>query len=78
MAGAFFAEIRRQAETKNLLSCKHYSPDGTLVEAAASQKSFVHKDQEEDRNRPTGRIPIRRRKPGQKPLPQLPERKTHK
>ena len=37
---AFFAEIRTQAEARKLLSREHFSVDGTLIEAAASLKSF--------------------------------------
>lgn len=40
VTGAFFAEIRTQAEAKKLLSREHFSVDGTLIEAAASLKSF--------------------------------------
>lgn len=37
---AFFEAIRRQAESRRLLSREHFSVDGTLIEAAASIKSF--------------------------------------
>src|SRR5665648_70811 len=37
---AFFEAIRRQAESRRLLSKEHFSVDGTLIEAAASIKSF--------------------------------------
>lgn len=49
VAEALFTEVRRQAGAKNLLSCGGFSVDGTLVEAAASLKSFVRRGQEEDR-----------------------------
>jgi len=37
---AFFEAIRKQAESRRLLSKEHFSVDGTLIEAAASIKSF--------------------------------------
>jgi len=37
---AFFCAIRAQAGARRLLSKEHFSVDGTLVEAAASLKSF--------------------------------------
>ena len=37
---AFFEAVRRQAESRRLLSKEHFSVDGTLIEAAASIKSF--------------------------------------
>jgi transposase len=37
---AFFEAVRRQAESRRLLSREHFSVDGTLIEAAASIKSF--------------------------------------
>jgi IS5 family transposase len=43
---AFFAEIRGQAGARRLLSKEHFSVDGTLVEAAASLKSFRPKDED--------------------------------
>ena len=44
MTRAFFELIRTQAEAKKLLSKEHFSVDGTLIEAAASLKSFRPKD----------------------------------
>jgi transposase len=44
VAGVFFEKIRSQAEARKLLSREHFSVDGTLVEAAASLKSFRPKD----------------------------------
>ena len=41
----FFEKIREQAEAKQLLSQEHFSCDGTLLEAAASLKSFRPKDE---------------------------------
>jgi transposase len=43
--GAFFQAIRKQADARQLLSREHFSVDGTLIEAAASIKSFRAKDQ---------------------------------
>ena len=40
VAEAFFLEVKKQAEAGKLLSREHFSLDGTLVEAAASLKSF--------------------------------------
>lgn len=42
---AFFEAIRRQAESRRLLSREHFSVDGTLIEAAASIKSFRPKEE---------------------------------
>jgi len=39
-----FEEVLAQARAKGLLSAEHFSVDGTLVRAWASQKSFVPKD----------------------------------
>jgi transposase len=54
VAGAFFEHIRTQAEARRLLSREHFSVDGTLLEAAASLKSFRPRNKEEDNpsNRP--------------------------
>jgi transposase len=43
VAGAFFKEIVKQAAEQGLLSEEHFSVDGTLLEAWASQKSFQKK-----------------------------------
>lgn len=40
VAEVFFAHIREQADAQKLLSREHFSCDGTLLEAAASLKSF--------------------------------------
>ena len=42
VAQKFFAEVNRQA--KGLMSDEHFTVDGTLIEAWASQKSFRPKD----------------------------------
>jgi transposase len=44
VAEAFFGEVKKQAEAGKLLSRAHFSCDGTLVEAAASLKSFRLKE----------------------------------
>ena len=50
---ALFAEVLRGAEAKGLLSREHFSVDGTLIQAWASQKSFRPKDGSDDQ-RPGG------------------------
>jgi len=50
VAGTFFEKIRTQAEARKLLSKEHFSVDGTLIEAAASLKSFRPKDESKDRD----------------------------
>jgi transposase len=45
VAEAFFGEVKKQAEAEKLLSREHFSCDGTLVEAAASLKSFRPKEE---------------------------------
>jgi len=44
IAEAFFAEVLGQGREAGLLSSEHFSVDGTLIEAWASQKSFRSKD----------------------------------
>jgi transposase len=44
IAEKFFAQVLSQARVANLLSDEHFSVDGTLIEAWASQKSFQRKD----------------------------------
>src|ERR1700748_1857228 len=44
IARLFFASIVAQARALDLLSDEHFSVDGTLIEAWASQKSFQRKD----------------------------------
>ncbi len=45
IAEEFFAQVLQQARGAELLSDEHFSMDGTLIEAWASQKSFRPKDQ---------------------------------
>jgi transposase len=47
IAQKFFAQILEQARKAKLTSDEHFSVDGTLIEAWASQKSFQRKDQPE-------------------------------
>jgi transposase len=44
VAQLFFDEVVRQADALGLLSDEHFTVDGTLIEAAASLKSFRPKD----------------------------------
>jgi transposase len=44
IAGLFFQAVVEEARVMGLLSDEHFSVDGTLVEAWASQKSFQRKD----------------------------------
>jgi transposase len=45
IAAKFFAQVLEQARGNDLLSDEHFSVDGTLIEAWASQKSFQRKDE---------------------------------
>src|ERR1700679_1346433 len=47
IAAKFFAQVRDQARARDLLSDEHFSVDGTLIEAWASQKSFQRKDDQQ-------------------------------
>lgn len=46
VAGEFFLQVLEQARQAGLVSDEHFSVDGTLIEAWASQKSFRRKDQD--------------------------------
>ena len=46
VAEAFFDQVLAEAQGRDLLSDEHFTVDGTLVEAWASQKSFQKKDAE--------------------------------
>src|SRR5215469_9089731 len=48
IAEKFFQQVLDQARVGNLLSDEHFSVDGTLIEAWASQKSFQRKDGSDD------------------------------
>jgi len=48
VAEQFFEHIRGEAEARKLLSREHFSCDGTLLEAAASLKSFRAKSEDGD------------------------------
>jgi transposase len=47
IAQLFFEAVVHEARELKLLSDEHFSVDGTLIEAWASQKSFQKKDQDE-------------------------------
>jgi transposase len=55
IAGRFFREILEQARQKHLLSTEHFTVDGTLIEAWASQKSFRPRSDEPDPPAGSGR-----------------------
>src|ERR1700704_3263092 len=58
IAQAFFLEVRAAARAAGLLSDEHFTVDGTLLEAWASQKSFRPKDRPDPpADDPTGRNP---------------------
>jgi hypothetical protein len=46
VAQRFFAEVKKQA--KKFMSDEHFTVDGTLIQAWASQKSFRSKDDSDD------------------------------
>jgi transposase len=48
MARLFFQAVVQEAREEGLLSDEHFSVDGTLIEAWASQKSFQKKDSDGD------------------------------
>lgn len=50
IARALFAEVYARAERENLTSNEHFSVDGTLIDAWASQRSFRRKDGSDDDN----------------------------
>jgi transposase len=46
IAEAFFQEVLAEARAQGLLSTEHFTVDGTLLEAWASQKSFRRRDED--------------------------------
>ena len=56
----FFGAVVLQADRQGLLSDEHFSVDGTLIEAAASLKSFRPKDEPPPPRRPDGGRPSNR------------------
>src|SRR3954467_470680 len=56
----FFDEVVVQADRLHLLSDEHFTVDGTLIEAAASLKSFRPKDEPPSSPRPAGGSPSNR------------------
>ena len=61
VAEAFFAAVVRQADTRRLLSREHFTVDGTLLEAWASQKSVRPKG--DDGSPPNDGGPVGRNTP---------------
>lgn len=55
VAQAFFNGIVQQAREGGLLSKEHFTVDGTLIDAWASQKSFQKKDKPDDGSPPDSR-----------------------
>lgn len=47
VAGEFFRAVVEQARAAHLMSSEHFTVDGTLIEAAASLKSFKKKDDDD-------------------------------
>ena len=45
-----FEEVAYEADRRGLMSDEHFSVDGTLIEAAASNKSFRRRDDDDDAN----------------------------
>ena len=60
VARQFFHEVVRQAAGLGLLSDEHFTVDGTLIEAAASLKSFRPKDEPPDQGSDDGGTPSNR------------------
>ena len=56
VAEAFFAAVVRQADTRGLLSREHFTVDGTLLEAWASQKSVRRKGDDGSPPNDTGAV----------------------
>lgn len=59
IASAFFDRVLAQARTANLLSEEHFTVDGTLIEAWASQKSFQPKENKDDDSDGQGPKPVK-------------------
>lgn len=60
IAARFFEEVVDEAKKRNLISTEHFSVDGTLIKAWASQKSFQadpEKLQNDDDNDPPASLP---------------------
>lgn len=52
VARSFFEKVLDQARGRNLLSNEHFTVDGTLIEAWASQKSFRSKEETDQEPKP--------------------------
>ena len=72
VCGALFEGVLAQARSKRLLSAEHFSVDGTLIRAWASQKSFAPKDGPPPRR--AARRAIRRSTSGASRAPTTPTR----
>lgn len=64
VAGEFFRVVVSQAQAAQLMSAEHFTVDGTLIEAWASLKSFVPKDDAEARKARNRRKSERRKQRG--------------
>lgn len=53
----FFQAVRDYAQVQKLLSSEHFSVDGTLIEAWASYKSLVPKEEDKGNDSPKGKNP---------------------
>lgn len=65
VAEMFFAQIKAQADAGELLSKEHFSTDGTLLDAAASIKSFKRRDTDTDDTTGGGANPAQQEPAGQ-------------
>ena len=54
VAGQFFRAVVARARAAGLMSAEHFTVDGTLIEAAASLKSFKPKDDDDEPKSGTG------------------------
>jgi transposase len=54
VAQSFFEKVLDQARKRHLLSNEHFTVDGTLIEAWASQKSFRPKEETGQKRKPPG------------------------
>ena len=57
VAGQFFRAVVARAEAAGLMSSEHFTVDGSLIEAAASLKSFKRKDRGDDEPKADGKKP---------------------
>jgi len=57
VAGQFFRAVVARAEVAGLMSAEHFTVDGSLIEAAASLKSFKRKDDDDEPKGDGGKKP---------------------